>query len=259
MQTTGAWLDHACEIVNKRRRGAAPVLGAAVLGVVLLSPLAAVAQQQETPAESPVVDAHAGEQTPHADGGGPAAEDPHDAAAAHGAADDHGEAGAHGDDHGESIWSTLARVANFAILAGGLFYFLRGPIGSHLASRGAQIRGDLATAAAVRAEAEQRLVDIEQKLAALPAELEMVKQRGAEEVAAEEARIAQQAEIERERLVTQARREIAQQVRNARHALTTHAAALAIGAAESHLRSTLTAEDQLRLQQEFTSNLGGAQ
>lgn len=181
----------------------------------------------------------------HADGG-----------ADHGAADDHAEAGAHGEAHGESPLVTLARVANFALLAGGLFYFLRGPVSQHLASRGAQIRGDLQMAAQMKADAAARLAEIEQRLAGLPAELELVKQRGAEEVAAEEARIAAQAQVERDRLVAQARREIDQQVRTARQALKEEAAALAVGVAEARLRDTLTPAEQQRLADGFSSQIG---
>jgi F-type H+-transporting ATPase subunit b len=250
MQTTVAWLAHACEIVNKRGLAAATAL----VGCLLTAGIAAAQPADAARGTADAVHdaAHAGdaeEQAPHADTSAEAAH----ADEAH-ADDAHG-----GEHHEESIWVTLARVGNFALLAGGLFYFLRAPVAAHLASRGEQIRGDLATAARVKAEAAQRLAEIEQKLQALPAELELVKQRGAEEVAAEEARIAQQAEIERQRLVTQARREIDQQVRTARQALTAHAASLSIAAAREHLQSTLTDSDRQRLADEFTNQVGGVQ
>jgi F-type H+-transporting ATPase subunit b len=232
MQTTRAWLIHACEIVNKRRRATALALAACLLASagVLAQPA------PDDAAHGPVDAAHADQ-----------------ADASH--ADE-----AHGDGHHEeSVLVTLARVANFALLAGGLFYFLRAPVAAHLASRGEQIRGELATAARVKAEAAARLVEIEEKLKALPAELELVKQRGAEEVAAEEARIAQQAEVERQRLVAQARREIDQQVRTARQSLTAHAAALSIEVARERLQTTLTESEQRRLADEFNTQVRGAQ
>lgn len=41
-----------------------------------------------------------------------------------------GEAAAeHGEEHGESLWAFLSRIANFVILAGGLVYLLRSPLG----------------------------------------------------------------------------------------------------------------------------------
>jgi len=252
----------ACEMLNKRRLVPAAFL---LLGVLATVRVAEAQVPLPTPVpESAPADAHDDAHPPAADAPGPQdaaahAGDEASGDAAHGAADDHGAAGDHGDGaHEESIWVTLARVANFAILAGGLFYFLRGPISRHLNQRGAQIRGDLERAAATKAEAARRLADIEQRLAGLPAELELVKQRGADEVAAEEARMARQAEVERERLVAQARREIDQQVRTARQALQTHAAALAVGVAEARLRSTLTDIEQERLADTFTQQIGGA-
>lgn len=271
MQTTVAWLIHACEIVNKRQQCAAVL----VFATCLLVPAVATAQPAPTAtATAPVTPAPAST-APHTDAAhGATQSDPAHAASAEAAHADpaaaaHAEAAhadeAHADEshggeaHGESIWVTLARVGNFLLLAGGLFYFLRAPVAAHLASRGEQIRGDLATAARVKAEATQRLADIEQRLKALPAELELVKQRGAEEVAAEEARITQQAEVERQRLVAQARREIDQQMRTARQSLTAHAAALSIAVAREQLRTSLTESDQHRLADEFTSQVGGAQ
>lgn len=258
MQTTVAWLIHACEIVNKRQQCAAVL----VFATCLLVPAVATAQPAPTAtATAPVTPAPAST-APHTDAAhGATQSDPAHAASAEAAHADeaHADESHGGEAHGESIWVTLARVGNFLLLAGGLFYFLRAPVAAHLASRGEQIRGDLATAARVKAEATQRLADIEQRLKALPAELELVKQRGAEEVAAEEARITQQAEVERQRLVAQARREIDQQMRTARQSLTAHAAALSIAVAREQLRTSLTESDQHRLADEFTSQVGGAQ
>lgn len=271
MQTTVAWLIHACEIVNKRRQRAVVLVLACLLLPVIAAAQpapAATTTAPPTPAQAPVSPradaAHGAEQSPdatHPTGASAAHAVPADAAHAEvGQADEAHADEPHGTEHhGESLWVTLARVGNFLLLAGGLFYFLRAPLAAHLASRGEQIRGDLATAARVKAEATQRLADIEQKLKALPAELELVKQRGAEEVAAEEARIAQQAEVERQRLVAQTRREIDQQLRTARQSLTAHAAALSIGVAREHLQTTLTEGDQRRLADAFTDQVGGAQ
>lgn len=243
MRTILAWPIHACESMNKRRL---TVPAAAACTAWLL--LAGAGWAQE-PVAGPHPDPAAAVGT-HGD-------DAHADAAQSDAA--HGDA-AHGEavHHEESVWVTLARVANFALLAGGLFYFLRAPIAAHLESRGQQIRGDLAMAAQVRADATQRLADIDRRLQELPADLELVRQRGVEEVAAEELRIAQQAEVERGRLVAQARREIEQHARTARQALTEHAASLVIGVAEARLRATLTTDDQRRLAEQFTDQIRSA-
>ena len=150
---------------------------------------------------------------------------------------------------------TVARLFNFVLLAGALVYFLRTPLAGYLASRGGQIRQDLVTAAEMRATATTQLAEIEQKLKALPAELDALKARGAEDVKAEQLRIAQAAAVERERLVEQTRREIEMRLRIARRELTELAAKLAVGIAEERIKRTITPEDHLRLVDRYTSQL----
>jgi F-type H+-transporting ATPase subunit b len=163
---------------------------------------------------------------------------------------------AHEAPHEESLLRTLSRLANFAILAGVLVYFLRAPVAAYLASRGTEIRQALVTAAQTRDAATAQLADIGRKLQTLPAELEALKAQGAQDVVAEQARIVQAAALERERLVDQTRREIATRLRLARRELTAHAAELAIAIAEQRIRQSITPADQLRLMDRFTAQLG---
>ena len=159
------------------------------------------------------------------------------------------------EEHHESIWVTAARLANFAILAGALVYFLKSPIAGYLTSRGQQIRQDLVTAAQMKASASAQLAEIDQKMKTLPGELEALKRQGADDVRAEQARMAQAAAAERDRLVEQTRREIDMRLRIARRELTEHAATLAVGIAEARIRKTITPEDQLRLVDRYTAQL----
>ena len=159
------------------------------------------------------------------------------------------------EEHPESIWVTAARLANFAILAGALVYFLRSPLAGYLTSRGQQIRQDLVTAAQMKASASAQLAEIDQKMKTLPGELEALKRQGADDVRAEQGRMAQAAAAERDRLVEQTRREIDMRLRIARRELTEHAATLAVGIAEARIRKTITPEDQLRLVDRYTAQL----
>jgi F-type H+-transporting ATPase subunit b len=154
-----------------------------------------------------------------------------------------------------AIVETGARLLNFALLVGLLVYFLRSPVAAYLASRRLQIRQDLVTAAEMRAAATAQLAQIEHRMQALPAELEGLKRQGAEDVQAEQARIAQAAADERARLLEQTRREISMRMRIARRELTEHAAALAVGVAEQRIRRAITPEDQIRLVDRYASQL----
>ena len=84
-------------------------------------------------------------------------------------------------------------------------------------------------------------------MAALPGELETLKARGQEEIAAEEARIEQAAAAERERLIEQTRREIDLQLRLAQRELVEHASNLAVGLASERIKKNITPDDQTRL------------
>jgi F-type H+-transporting ATPase subunit b len=161
------------------------------------------------------------------------------------------------DDHGSGVLDLVARLFNFAILAGVLVYFLRGPIAGYLERRSEQIRHDLVTAAEMRRSATMQLEEIRKQLAALPAELEALRKRGAEDIAAEEVRIAEAAQAERTRLLEQARREIEMRLRIARRQLMEHAAQLAVEVAERRISGAITPEDHVRLVDRYAAQLTG--
>ena len=168
--------------------------------------------------------------------------------------------GAHGAEaaHGNPIVDMIARLFNFAVLAGTLVYFLRSPLAAYLGGRGTQIRSDLVKAADMRKAAAAQLAAIEQKMAALPGELDGLRKTGAEEVAAEEARIRAIAETERGRLLEQARREIGAQLKLAERALVARTADLAVEVAARRVKATINAEDHARLVDRYLGRLAAA-
>jgi F-type H+-transporting ATPase subunit b len=157
--------------------------------------------------------------------------------------------------HEQTPLQTSAKLFNFVIMAGVLVYFLKSPLSVHLAARASHIRQDLVTAADMRAAASAQLAEIDRRLKTLPAELEALRAQGAQDVVAEQARIAQAAALERERLIDQTRREIEMRLRVARRELTAHAAQLAVQIAEARIRASITPEDQLRLVDRYTAQL----
>jgi len=156
-----------------------------------------------------------------------------------------------GEHHDESIGGMILGmgwpVANFIIFIGILYYFLNKPIREYLTTRDASIRKDLVEAAELRAAATAQLAAIEQKVQALPGELEKLRTRGAEDIKAEEQRIAAQAAADRDRLLEQTRREIELQVRLAKKEILEHAANLSVQLATDRIRKEVTPADQDRL------------
>lgn len=149
--------------------------------------------------------------------------------------------------HEETIWGPLSRLFNSSVLIGVLYYFLRKPTAAYLSSRDTEIRNDLVTAAEMKQTAKAQLAALDQKMAALPGELQALKTRGQEEIAAEEARIQQAAAADRERLLEQTRREIDLQLRIAHRELVEHAANLAVALATDRIKQHITPDDQARL------------
>ncbi len=159
------------------------------------------------------------------------------------------------EEHGGGLVDTIARLVNFAIFAGTLFYFLRSPIRKYLADRSSQVRSDLVNAAELRQAAAAQIAEIDRKMKALPGELEALRAQGAEEISAEEARIGAAAAAERNRLLEQTRREIDLQVKVAERELVSHAADLAVGIASERIKKTITDEDQKRLIDRYVRQL----
>jgi F0F1-type ATP synthase membrane subunit b/b' len=198
--------------------------------------------------------APAGEHGAPAPAGAPA----HGQPPAHGppAAAAHGESAGHGaEEKHESVWAVPARLFNFAILVGGLVYFLRSPLAAHLASRRQQIRGGLESARETSEKATAQLAELDRRLQLLPAELEALRKKGVEEIAAEEQRIQAKAEAERKRLIEDMQRDVDVRVRVARKALAEHAADLAVGLAADRVRQTITDAEQTRLIDRYTAQV----
>jgi F-type H+-transporting ATPase subunit b len=234
---------NACELLNKVIRPATRSL-AVTVGLCLVVAVAAGAQP---PDQKPVPNKEGAAQAPVAAEAAKDAQD-HKAAGSEQPVEGH-EAQAHGDEgeHGSSLAALIWPTINFAILVGLLWYFLKTPIATYLQDRHTSIRRELVEAANVKATATAQLAEIDRKLQALPGEIEALRTRGAEEIVAEERRIAGLAAAERERLLEQTRREIDLQLRLAKRELVEHTADLAVTLAGDRIQQQITPADQQRL------------
>lgn len=214
---------NACELMNK-------LLGIAMLSALLVLPAAAQSQpdhsQPSPDRAAPGVQAEPSEHTSD-------------------------------EEHG-SVWAGLLwPTVNFAILFGGLWYFLKTPLATYLKDRHSSIRQDLVEAASVSTTAQAQLDEIDRKLRALPGEIDALRRRGAEEIAAEETRIARLATAERERLLEQTRREIDRQLRAAKRELVEHTADLAVQLAGTRIQQQMTSADQDRIVDRYLDRVDG--
>lgn len=176
------------------------------------------------------------------------AQDHAPAADQHATADHAAAEGDHSEgEHASGLSALLWPTANFIVLVVVLTKFLRAPLAEYLAGRSAQIRKDLVEASELNAAATAQLAEVDRKLKALPSELEALRTRGAQEIAAEEERIANAAAADRTRLLTQTRREIEVRLQQAQRELSNHASALALQLAQQKLEQELTPADHARL------------
>ena len=148
-------------------------------------------------------------------------------------------------------------LANFAIFCGVIYYFGNKAFTAYLSDRSATIRKDLVEAAQLKSSANEQLAQIDQKLKALPGEIEALKKRGAEEIVAEEQRIAAAATADRDRLLEQTRREIELQVRLAKKEILEHAADLSVQLATERIKKEATPADQARLVDQYLDQVKG--
>jgi F-type H+-transporting ATPase subunit b len=139
------------------------------------------------------------------------------------------------------------KLANFAILAGGLGYLLYRRAGAFFRSRSDAIRQGIEEADRLRREAEERATEIERRMSNLQAEIEGLRKNAREEMAAENDRLRRETEEGIQKIREQAEQEISSAAKAARHEVRAHAAEMAVLLAAGKIRSRLTpaADDTL--------------
>lgn len=152
-----------------------------------------------------------------------------------------GAAGAETAHHGEGGDPELPwKVANFAVLAGGLGYLIYKHAGGFFRSRTAEIRRGLEEAARLKADAEARYAEMEQRLAQLGSQIETLRTQAREESRAEAERVRQETAREIAKAQAQSSQDIESAAKTARNELRAYAASLAVGLAERKIREQLT-------------------
>jgi F-type H+-transporting ATPase subunit b len=214
---------------------------------------------------------------PHAEPGTPAA-------GSHVAADgDHGDAehGAHDDAHGHVptfsdvnwfygflgeqegaepslLWRPKGMPVPFGALAlnAMILYFLlykfgKEPIAKGLRDRKQSIMKGMEDAARMKAQAEARLAEYEQKLKDIDQEVDRIRREMKEAGEAERARIVAEAKERRARMERDARTLIEQELKAAREELLKETVRAAVKSAEASLSARIGDADQQRLADEY--------
>jgi len=150
----------------------------------------------------------------------------------------------------------LFKIINFALLAGGLAYFLRKPLADFFASRSNSIRKSLEEGRTALEASSAQLQAVEQKLAHLEQEIAAFKASAAKEMEVERQRMMQAAAVEAEKVLASARAQIETSLRAAKLDLKSYAAQQAVELAEELIRQRLDDSGRERLLSQFVAGLG---
>jgi F-type H+-transporting ATPase subunit b len=151
----------------------------------------------------------------------------------------------HAGEEGDNL--VLWKVANFALLAGGLGYVIYKKGGPFFAARGESIRRGLDDAARASREAQERYAEMERRLAHLGTEIEKLKAQARQESAAEAERMRAEAGLALQKIRTQVEQDVAALAKFGRQELRTYAAELAVSLAEKRIRERLTPDSESAL------------
>lgn len=164
-----------------------------------------------------------------------------------------------GGEHGSGGWLAPIwhvpmiawQVINIAIVVGLLVYLLRRPAPTFFNSRAKEIEDLLEKAMREKAEANDRLKEVEEKMAHLSVEVAEIERSSKESAEAERKRVLEEAEAAKERIRTDAAEEMERRLKDARRELRTYAADLAVKMAREILADNISESDEVKLQDRF--------
>jgi F-type H+-transporting ATPase subunit b len=207
-------------------------------------------------ASSSAQDSHAADQATHAvpaDGHGDAAGHGEDAAAGHG--DGH----AYNSLSGEKLKDLAFRIMNFAVLLFLLVKFTAKPIGSGLAARRKQIIDELEDLETRKQVAQDSYRDFEAKLSTVEQEIDLVVEKAVAQAQVEKAKIIEKAEQAAADIQRQAEMVIQKEIMEARRSLKNEVADQAAVMAEELIVKNLTADDQVKIVEDYLAKVGAVQ
>jgi F-type H+-transporting ATPase subunit b len=158
----------------------------------------------------------------------------------------HGDAGAKG-----WVATDTYRVMNFAVLAIGLFLVLKKPVSQALGGRIQGIKEQLVELEEKKKAAEAKLAEYDAKMAELDKEAETMLAEYVKQGEDAKARILEEAKAAAVRLEEQARRNIDHEFMQAKSKLKSEIVEKALAAAEEMVKGQITAEDQVKLVDEY--------
>jgi F-type H+-transporting ATPase subunit b len=165
------------------------------------------------------------------------------------------EQGHHAGEHGESPLAPLWKWLNFAVLFGGLGWYLRKPLKEFLRARARGIEEGLATARETKQAALSKAAEIQSLLARMDEEIREIRAQADRDSAEERARLLESARLEAQKILDLASREIEGLKKAARLELKAYVAELAVKLADERLRTSVGTDEDRKIIQKFINSL----
>lgn len=163
--------------------------------------------------------------------------------------------GGEGEDHAAAMKDLAWRVANFLVLVGLLYWMMWKKIRAFFTGRREEIKASLEEAEVVKADAEKKFKEYDEKLKKAEEEIQnisaMIRQQGEEE----KKRIIADAGRAAEKMKEDAKARMDQELKKARNELRLEASELAIQMAEDILKKKVTKEDHEGMVREYLDRM----
>jgi F-type H+-transporting ATPase subunit b len=152
----------------------------------------------------------------------------------------------------EWVW----KIVNLALFWGLLGYLLAGPVRRGLAARGDRIRQEIGDSRERRTKADEFAAQVDDRLKKLEMEVASILERARQDGERQKGEMIASAEVEAQKIIAGARKEVEARVKLARKELTEYAGDLAADRARRMLEESLSEADRHRLFDESVEQIG---
>jgi F-type H+-transporting ATPase subunit b len=161
-----------------------------------------------------------------------------------------------GEAHASLFTDYMWKIINFGVLVAILVIFARKPFQSFLKNRTEMIEKTLKEAKEAKELAEKALREVEERLKTKDKDIEEILSASKKTGELERERIIQESDKLKEKILEQAKVNIAYELKHAKEAIKAEAAEIAIELAEKKIKEKLTKEDQERLLEDSIAKIG---
>ncbi len=159
----------------------------------------------------------------------------------------------------KKLWDLFYRILNFAVLIFILVKFGAKPIASALSGRQKQIKDEVEDLESRRDEAEKAYSDFETKLAGMEGEIDTIVEKAIAQAEIEKTKIIEKAEAAADDIMRQAEMAVNNEIMEARRTLKNDIADQAAAMAEELIIKNLTADDQVKIIEDYLDKVGAVQ